>query len=287
MRSKLLLLLAVSAVVMFSPPVHAGIAGTDVNVTAKYGTEALSGFTQYELKFTMYQEDQLLIYGHSRLRFPFTTYFTGGIIGAEYQGFDANFGYWSDYSYDKSLIMEDFDWLTSTTNDFTQLAIGYTMPHPKMHYFHFDVGYNFRIKNLGVRPFFEYTKYHSEFTMDDLTQFWYYNTETGEPIDPPQELFVSGEVLYYEQDLQLPMVGSNFNFSLLNGKLEMFSNLGFSFFSHVKDFDDHLVRDDSLTAENSGSGGSAYLMELGAGFNIFQGLWINAKAGYRQYNIDT
>lgn len=263
-------------------------AGNNVNITAEFGTEALDGSTQYELKFTV-PSDTLLEYGHSRLKYPFTLYLAGATIGAEYRGFDANLGFWSDYTYDKSHIMKDFDWGTTSSNEYIQIAIGHSIPHPRMHYFEFDFGYNFKIKNLGVRPFVRYSYYRSEFTMDSLAQFTYYDFEHHRILDQVDTTYESSavSVLYYEQNLHLPMVGTSLDISALSGRLEMSANLGFSYFAYVRDLDRHLIRRDSLQASNSGWGGPAYLLELGGKFNIYQRLWINALAGYRDYEIST
>jgi len=267
-------------------PIYAQ-SGSDLNISAQFGTEALDGFTQYELKFIMSQDDQLTVYGHSRLKFPFTSYFAGGALGAEYHGFDGHFGFWTNYSHDESHIMTDLDWLTTSNNEYIQLAIGKTMIKPKMYFFGADFGYNFHIGRLGIRPFFKYSYYHSEFTMRNLTQYWYYNTDTDEPINPPQVIHISGDVLFYRQNLQLPIIGSSFNFAPLEDRLELFTNLGATFLAAVSDSDQHLIRDDSLTAKNTGDFGLGILAELGARYNIYHGLWINAEFGYSDYRINT
>jgi outer membrane protease len=267
-------------------PLQAFSFGPDLEISFDFGTEILDGFTQYELKFLWAVEDLYIVYGHSKLVYPFTVYLTGGDIQASLKGFTAGFGYWAQI-YDDSSVMEDFDWLTSNEAEYLLLAYGATTPNPDIYCWQINLGYKLEFPKVWFRPFFKYMKYHSELIMTDLDQTWYVNTETGEEYDPPQQFEIEGQVLYYEQDLRLPLIGMEFGLTGLSDKLEVFTSLGASLIASVDDYDDHIVRTDSLEAWNSGSNGNALLFEIGGKLNVFSSFWLNLNLGYKDFSIDT
>jgi hypothetical protein len=268
-------------------PLQAFSFGSDLEVSFDFGTEILDGFTQYELVFLWASEDNSLVYGHSKLVYPITSYLTGGDIRVGLRGFTAGFGYWDQYRADKSTKMEDFDWLTSNEGEYQQLAYGVTTPSPDIYYWQIDFGYKLKFQKVWFKPFFKYIKYHSEFIMTDLDQTWYMDPKTLEEYDPPRQFKLEGQVLYYEQDLRLPLLGMEFGLNALSDKLEVFTSLGATLVASVDDYDDHIVRTDSLEAWNTGNNGNALQMELGARLNVFNSFWLNMDFGYKDYNIDT
>ncbi|MBD3218153.1 MAG: hypothetical protein GF310_07745 [candidate division Zixibacteria bacterium] len=263
------------------------LMGSDLEISTEFGTERREGFTQYQIRFLALDEDDLQIFGNSRLKFPFTSYFSGGSLNAEYAGFSASFGYWQEYRSSKDEVMEDFDWLTSSQNDDIRLAYGTTTPDPEIYYFQIGLGYDFKYRMLEFGPFFEYTKFHSEFTMTDLDQLWFYDLNNGTEYDPPRDTMLEGEVLYYEQDLHLPIFGADVEMAVIPGKVGLKTRFGVSPFASVDDYDNHIVRSDSLEAWNSGDGGTAWLFELGGRFEVFDGLWLKGRFGYSDYSINT
>jgi len=122
--------------------------------------------------------------------------------------------------------------------------------------------------------------------MNDLDQIWYVDLETGEELDPPSEFSVPGYVLYYEQDLKLPIIGINFGVNSLFDRVDLFTSLGISPFTSVEDYDDHVIRQDSLESWNSGEGGNGFLFELGAKVNLFSSAWLKASYAYTDYSIE-
>ena len=268
-------------------PLQAFSFGPDLEVSFDFGAQIVDGFTQYELEFLWRTEDNYQVYGHSRLKYPITSYLTGGDIQMSLKGFNAGFGYWGQFRADKSTRMEDFDWLTSSEDEYLPLAYGATKPSPDIYYWQINFGYRFEFSKAWLKPFFKYIKYHSEIIMTDLDQTWYMNPETGQEYDPPQQFQLEGMVLYYEQDLRLPLLGVEFGLAALSEKLEIFTSLGASLLASVDDYDDHVVRADSLKAWNEGNNGNALLMELGGRLNIFGSLWLNLNFGYKDYKIDT
>jgi hypothetical protein len=273
-------------ILLAAMPLQAFSFGPDLEISFDFGTEILDGFTQYELEFLWAAEDYYLVYGHSKLVYPIASYLTGGDIQVGLKGFTAGFGYWGQFCYD-STKMEDFDWLTSNEGEYLLLAFGATKPSPDMYYWQINFGYKLEFPKVWLRPFFKYIKYHSEFIMTDLDQTWYVNPETLEEYDPPQQFELEGQVLYYEQDLRLPLVGVEFGLTALSKKLEVFTSLGATLVASVDDYDDHIVRADSLEAWNAGSNGNALLMELGGRLNVFSSFWLSMNFGYKDYSIDT
>ncbi|HEQ97949.1 MAG TPA: hypothetical protein ENO22_01255 [candidate division Zixibacteria bacterium] len=258
-----------------------------LDVSVEFGSERREGFTQYQIKFLTVEEEDLQIFGNSRLKFPFTSYFSGGYVHAEYMGFCASAGYWQEYRSSKDDRMEDFDWLSSNLGDYIPLAYGRTTPDTDMYYLQFRLEYEFRVKSIEFGPFVDYTKLHSEFMLTDLSQFWYYDLQNGTEYDPPRDTMVEGEVLYYEQDLHMPLFGADFGITAIPEKLKLNTKLGVSPFVSVDDYDDHIIRADSLEAWNSGDGGTSWLFELGAAVGIFDGLWISGEFGYNDYSVNT
>ena len=281
-------LLYITLTVMFLLlPLGEELCSADFDLSVEFGTERREGFTQYQIRFLTLEEENLQIFGNSRLKFPFSSYLSGGNVYAEYMGFSASVGYWQEYRSSKDETMDDFDWLSSNLGDYILLAHGRTTPSTDMYYYQFGLGYDFKIKSLEFGPFFEYTKFHSEFTMTDLNQLWFYNLDNGTEYDPPLDTMIEGEVLYYEQDLHIPLLGANFGIAAIPEKLIFNTKLGISPFVSVDDYDDHIIRQDSLEAWNSGDGGTAWVLELGAAVGIFDGLWINGEFGYSDYSVST
>ena len=50
------------------------LIGSDLEISTEFGTERREGFTQYQIRFLALDEDDLQVYGNSRLKFPFTSY---------------------------------------------------------------------------------------------------------------------------------------------------------------------------------------------------------------------
>ena len=255
-------------------------------ITVSVGNEIIDGFTQYELQFVVLSDGYYQAYGNSRLKYPFHNTFAGGVVEIRYQGFALNFGIWGDYKATKDETMEDFDWISSTEDDYIQLAYGVTTPTTVMSYYEANLRYDFKFSKFQLGPFIKYSKYHSEFVMNDLDQIWYIDLETGEELDPPSEFSVPGNVLYYEQDLKLPIIGMNFEVNSLFDRLDLFTSVGISPFTSVEDYDDHVIRQDSLESWNSGEGGNGLLFELGAKVNLFSSAWLTASYAYTDYSIE-
>jgi len=123
--------------------------------------------------------------------------------------------------------------------------------------------------------------------MTDLDQTWYYDLNNDLDYDPPQQFELEGQVLYYEQDLKMPMFGADFGLTAIPERFELYSSLGFSMMVSVEDYDDHIVRDDSLDAWNDGDGGKAFFGALGGSVNVYKSFWVNADFSYQEYSVDT
>lgn len=251
------------------------------------GNQIFTGFTQYELNFLWFTEDYFKAFGHSRLKFPYTVFMAGGSSEISYKNFTAEFGYWGSYHSNKKPNMEDFDWITSNFGEIIQLAYGKSTPYPTLNNYNIGVNYNFRFKNVRMGPYFDYAKYHSEFLAVDLEQTWFYDLEYFIEFEPPVESSVPGQVLYYEQDLTIPMIGLNFDYITNSQKFEVETSIGYTFFASVEDYDDHIIREDSLEAWNSGDGGQGLKIDVVVRWNVFNSLWLSGSFGYQDYNINT
>lgn len=255
-------------------------------ISVYLGNEIIDGFTQYEIKFTILSDGYFQAYGNSRLKFPFNNYFSGGILEVGYGGLSVNVGIWQDYKASMNEKMEDFDWISSTDDDYIQLAYGITTPTTSMNYYELNVRYDFDFSKIKIGPFLKYSKHHLEFIANDLEQYWYVDLETGDEIDPPDFATVPGTVLYYEQDLKLPILGINFEYKSLWNKIDLFTSVGISPFTGVDDYDDHVIRHDSLESRSSGGGGNGFLFEIGSRINVINNFWLSANYSYTDFSID-
>jgi hypothetical protein len=262
-------------------------ADDNFRLNAEIGSQKISGFTQYSLQFPIYQEGYYEVNGNSRLKYPLSNYLSGGHFSLTYKGWNANFGYWGSFRYSSSKSMQDWDWISSNMGEQIDLAYGTADPHPRMHYYQMGIRYDFKTKLVKFGPFIKYSKYHSEFNVSDLTQFWYVDLENGNELNPPHDTMIAGRVLYYEQDLKIPIFGVNFGVETRSGQFEFFTALGISPFVAVDDYDDHLLREDSLEAWNSGSGGNGFLFEFGSRANLVGNFWLDARFYFEDYKIDT
>ena len=266
--------------------VRPGMAEFSPEIDLAVGNEIIDGFTQYELKFVLVSESNYKAYGNSRLKYPFHNSFSGGELQISEFGLAFNFGYWQDYKASKDETMMDFDWITSTENQYILLAYGETTPNTEIYYYTAGLKYDIKFLGMEFGPFFDYHKYHSEFIMNDLHQLWYIDTETGEDLDPPWDTTIAGNVLYYEQDLKMPIMGINFGVSSLMDRVDIFSKIGFTWFASVDDFDDHVIRTDSLESRNSGDEGEVFLFELSTKVDILESLALIGTFSYLDYNIN-
>ncbi len=255
------------------------------SMSTNFGNLWFDGFTQYELDFLLDDQGETRIFGHSRLKFPINSYLSGGNLIFDYLGFRASFGFWGEYRSTRDEKMVDVDWLTSDLGDRIDVAFGTTTPFIDMYILEFDIRYNFQVKNFRLGPFFRYSRYHSEFSMYDLDQTWYYDLTNGRELDPPIDTFVDGRVLYYEQDLDLPIFGGDIGFTTDEELYYANLILGYSPLARVEDYDDHVIRQDSLEAWNSGTGGEILFLELGGSINVFETFWLNFNFHYNQYSI--
>jgi hypothetical protein len=257
-------------------------------ISTSFGNESFSGFTQYELDIPIISEDGELqiATGHSRLRFPYSSYLTGGTLNFSYYGFGLSIGYWDQYRSQVDKYFEDFDWLTSG-NDYQLLAYGRAEPNPDVTYWKIDFSYSFEFYNLRLRPQFQYHRVNSEFRAAELEQIWYVDLEDGSIYDPPREKDVSGNVLYYEQDLDLPYFALGIGYEVFPDNFGFELVLGGTFLAKVEDYDNHLIRSDSLEAWNSGDFGRGVYGGLNLFVNVFEAFWVGLELAYRDYIIDT
>jgi hypothetical protein len=280
----------IACLIILPAIIMAADTDSDLELTVVIGSDIIDGFTQYELQFL--RVDSLLNLtgetAHSRLRCPFSAYLGGAQVKIEFRDFYGSLAYYKQYNENNSDPMQDWDWVT-TADDSQLWAYGVTDPDPDLRYWQFDVGYEFINGKNKFRPFFRYTFYHSEFLMTGLEQITYYNFDTGEEYESPDTSLVldSVSVLYYEQDLKIPFFGAEIESSVLGEKTLLSIELAYSPFTAVDDYDNHLIRTDSLEAWNSGDFGTTLHLKIGARINISSSLWINAAFAYEDYIINT
>ena len=259
-----------------------------LDISASFGNEVFSGFTQYELDIPVFSEDGTvqLGTGHSRLKFPYSSYMTGGYVNLEYYGFQLNVGFWGQYRSQVDKYFEDFDWLTSADED-QRLAYGRAEPDPELDYWEIEFSYNFRLASLNLRPILAYQRLNAEFYAKNLEQTWYVDLNDGTIFDPPRQSSVPGNVLYYEQNLDLPYLAFGIGYEAFKDRLNLELVLGGTFLASVEDYDDHIIRSDSLEAWNSGDGGTGVLGGLNIDLNVFEAFWAGIDLSYQDYTIDT
>ena len=81
-------------------------------------------------------------------------------------------------------------------------------------------------------------------------------------------------------------MGVNIGMKSLLDRIDIYSTIGFTPFAAVEDYDDHVIREDSLESRNSGDEGDAFLFELSTKVNLMESLALIGTFTYTDYSIN-
>ena len=248
---------------------------TYAQVTSEIEIMNLKGYTQYEIGGYLYGFRSLL-------EFPFDSNFIGGSL--QYQKEDSNgniqLSAWTNLK-GKAGYMEDSDWLYDygvEGRDIYSISGAYL---ERSYIFNLETNYDYTYNDrITISPKGGYKFQNFKYTIKDGIQYGGL-TENGEYISKDYYYVLSGELLKYNVNYNIPYIG--FDVSYASKKIDMRTGFAISPYIKASDKDDHLLRDKMSYGNSQGNG---VMFNSSFGYNITTQLKFEGKFNYLKINTD-